>query len=224
MNKTLGREALVEVAAALMDEYGIDHVSDNQIIQVSGHRNRSAVKYHFGSRDDLLRAVMLPIQEKMDAERHALLDHLESVGGEISARSAVEVAVGPLGRLLRHPEGRRYLRLAAQVLDHPRFAGEVRDLLWTNVGTSTGLARSAALVAPYMQHIPVEIRLERGGLAMGFVIRACADQARLLDSPSAPRPPLTVDDFMTNLVDTTLAMLLTPSSVQAPTGVAGPSS
>ncbi|HXW79768.1 MAG TPA: hypothetical protein VEJ84_09715 [Acidimicrobiales bacterium] len=213
VHRALGREALIEVAAALMDEHGIDQVSDNQIIQVSGHRNRSAVKYHFGSRDDLVRAVMVPAREKMDAERNALLDHLETVGGQVSARSAIEVAVGPLARQLRTPEGRRHLRLTAQVLDHPRFASEVRDALWANVSNGSGLARSAALVGPYMQHLPVAVRMERGSLAMGFVVRACADQARLLDSPSPLRAPLGLETFMANLVDMVLALLLAPTSV-----------
>lgn len=217
MTKALGPEALIEVAAALMDEHGIDQVSDSQIVQVSGHRNRSAVKYHFGSRDDLVRAVMLPTREKLDAERIALLDHLETVGAQVSARSAVEVAVGPLARQLRSPEGRRFLRLAAQILDHPRFANDIRDVLWANMGTNNGLARSAVLLGPYMQHIPVTVRVERASMAMGFVVRACADQARLLDNLSPVRTPLGLEDFVANLVDTVLALLLAPSSVPGST-------
>ncbi len=218
MSKALGPEALLEVAAALMDEHGIDQVSDSQIIAVSGHRNRSAVKYHFGTRDDLLRAVMHPTMERLDAERVALLDHLETMGGQVSARSAIEVAVGPVARQLRTPEGRRYLRLAAQVLDHPRFAGDIRDVLWTNIGTNGGLARSAALLGPHMQHLPVVIRVERASLALGYVLRACADQARLLDNPVPQRAPLGLEHFITNLVDTVLALLLTPTTVPEATG------
>jgi AcrR family transcriptional regulator len=219
VSKALGPEALIEVAAALMDEHGIDGVSDSQIIQVSGHRNRSAIKYHFGSRDDLVRAVMMPTMEKMNAERNALLDHLETVGGgQVSARSAVEVAVGPLARQLRSPEGRRYLRLGAQVLDHPRFVNDIRDVLWGSTAANRGLVRSAALLGPYMQHIPPAVRLERASLAVGFVIRACADQARLLDNPLPSRPPHGLEDFVANLVDTTLAMLLAPSTVTSVSG------
>lgn len=209
----LGPEALIEVAAALMDEHGIDQVSDSQIIQVSGHRNRSAVKYHFGSRDDLVRAVMLPTMQKMNAERNALLDHLETVGGGVSSRSAVEVAVGPLARQLRSPEGRRYLRLAAQVLDHPRFVSDMRNVLWGNMGTNSGILRTSALLGSHMQHLPMAIRVERGTLAIGFVLRACADQARLLDDPAPLRTPLDLEDFFANLVDSVLAMLLSPSTV-----------
>ena len=42
-----------------------------------------------------MRVVMHLTMEKLDAERVALLDHLETMGGQVSARSAIEVAVGP---------------------------------------------------------------------------------------------------------------------------------
>jgi hypothetical protein len=64
-----------------------------------------------------------------------------------------------------------------------------------------------------MQRLPVAVRLERASLAMGFVVRACAHQARLLDSPSSLRAPLGLEDFIANLVDTVLALLLAPTSV-----------
>ena len=66
-----------------------------------------------------MRAVMHPTMEKLDAERVALLDHLETMGGQVSARSAIEVAVGPVARQLRTPEGRRYLRLAGDQPEQP---------------------------------------------------------------------------------------------------------
>jgi hypothetical protein len=45
----------------------------NPVLRVIGDR--------FGSRDDLVRAVMHPTMEKLDAERVALLDHLQTIGG-----------------------------------------------------------------------------------------------------------------------------------------------
>jgi len=51
----------------------------------------------------------------------------------------------------------------------------------------------------------------------GFVIRACSDQSRLMDSDPPARPVLSVEDFTVNLVDTILAILQAPTSV-APGG------
>src|SRR3954468_22493511 len=107
-----GREALLDAAAVLMDERGIDDVSVNDIHRLSGHRNRSALAYHFGSRDDVVRALVTRTMSAVDAERNALLDHLESVGTPMTPRTVFDVLVGPAARLLRDAAGRRYLRLA----------------------------------------------------------------------------------------------------------------
>jgi hypothetical protein len=55
---------------------------------------------------------------------------------------------------------------------------------------------------------------ERGGQIVGFIVRACADQARLMDMGAPARSLLSVDDFTLNLIDTALAVLQAPTSVQ----------
>src|SRR5215475_13374952 len=96
-----GRAALLDAAAVLMDERGIDNVSLNQINRASGHRNRSAVTYHFGSRDAVVRELIGRTMEALDAERNALLDHLETTGATLTERVVLEVAVAPFTRQLR---------------------------------------------------------------------------------------------------------------------------
>jgi len=48
---------------------------------------------------------------------------------------------------------------------------------------------------------------------IGFIIRACSDQSRLMESDPPARPVLSVDDFTVNLVDTIRAILQAPTSV-----------
>ena len=44
MNRQLGKQAILDAAAILMDERGVDNVTTQDINQASGHRNRSAVQ------------------------------------------------------------------------------------------------------------------------------------------------------------------------------------
>lgn len=205
-----GREALLDAAALLMDERGIDQVSLNEINRASGQHNRSAIQYHFGSRDTLVRELFTRTMLTIDAERSALLDHLETSNGQVGVRAAIEVVIGPLARHLRTPDGRRYLRLCGQLLNHPRYNKDARDALQMN----TSLIRCAGHVRPGLAHLPPAIAIERASQLIAFTTRALADQARLLDTDQPPRPPLPPDAFTTNLVDVALAMITAPTTTR----------
>jgi len=208
--RTLGKQALLDAAAALMDERGVDNVSTHDIAAASGHRNRSAVQYHFGTRDAVIRALIDRTMDLVNAERNAVLDHLEATGAALTPRSVIEVAVGPLARQLRTPEGRRYLRLCAQLINHPQFMTDARDAIAVN----TSIARCTRHLVPAIAHLPPAVAAERGSQIAGFIVRACADQARLMDTGTPARPLLTVEDFTLNLIDTVLAILQAPTSVE----------
>jgi AcrR family transcriptional regulator len=208
----LGKQALLDAAAALMDERGVDNVSTHDIAAASGHRNRSAVQYHFGTRDAVIRAVIGRIMDPVNAERNAVLDHLEATGAALTPRTVIDVAVGPLARQLHTPEGRRYLRLCAQLINHPLFMTDARDAIAVN----TSIARCTRHLTPAIAHLPSAVAAERGSQIAGFIIRACADQARLIDTGTPARPLLTVEDFTLNLTDTVLAILQAPTSIQPP--------
>ena len=105
MTRQLGKQALLDAAAVLMDERGVNNVTLQDIGQASGHRNRSAVQYHFGSRDAVIRAVIGRTMEPLDAERNLLLDHLETTGAPLTTRGVLDVIVLPLARQLAPRRG-----------------------------------------------------------------------------------------------------------------------
>ena len=209
MTRQLGKQALLDAAAVLMDERGVDNVSINDISQASGHRNRSAVQYHVGNRDAVIKAVISRSMEPIDAERNMLLDHMEATGAALTTRSVLEVVVRPLARQLRTPEGRRYFRISAQLINHPRFMSDAGDAITIN----TSITRCAAYILPSLDHLPAPIIAERTRQAIGFIIRACSDQSRLMDSDPPARAVLSAEDFTVNLVDTIMAILQAPTSV-----------
>jgi AcrR family transcriptional regulator len=194
MARQLGKQALLDAAAVLMDERGVDNVTLQDISQASGHRNRSAVQYHFGSRAAVIQAVISQTMDPVDAERNMLLDHLEATGTTLTTRGVLEVVVRPLARQLHTPEGRRYFRIGAQLINHPRFMIDAGQAVTVN----TSIARCAAYILPSLDHLPA---------------RACGDQGRLMDSDPPPRPVLSVEDFTINLVDTIMAIIQAPTSV-----------
>lgn len=207
--RTTGRDAILNAAAVLMDDRGVDNVSLNEINRASGNRNRSAIAYHFGSRDAIVRELAARTMATVDAERNTLLDYLHSTRAQLTERDVVEVIVVPLTRQLGTSEGRRFLRLTGQLINHPRYNADARELLAVN----SSIQRCVAHLAGALGHLPPALRFERGSQITGFLVRACADQARLTDTDQPPRLPLDPSAFTANLIDMLLAMMHAPSTV-----------
>jgi AcrR family transcriptional regulator len=81
-------ETLKAVALHLFAEHGVDAVSVRQIAEAAGQKNHAAVGYHFGSKEDLVHAVVVHGARLIDELRNRLLDEIEAGGGP---RSLVDV-------------------------------------------------------------------------------------------------------------------------------------
>lgn len=206
----LGRDALLDAASVLMDEHGVDGVSLNEIGRASGHQNRSAVSYHFGDREAIVRALIERTSTQIDAERNTLFDHLETTGKALTVRTLIEASVSPLSSRLRTAEGRRYLRLIGQVVESPRYVRDVAGLLSFNSSTFRATMLLRDLVPPR----PPAIQALRGRLIVGVLIRGYADQARMIDTDPPPPGLLGVEDFTTALVDLLMGLVEARSTVE----------
>ncbi|MCC3274578.1 TetR/AcrR family transcriptional regulator [Arthrobacter sp. zg-Y20] len=70
------RAVLLDAAEELFARYGIDAVSNRRIAEHAGTANHSAVAYHFGSRDELLRTLATRHLEDTNRRRTELLKTL----------------------------------------------------------------------------------------------------------------------------------------------------
>ncbi|QAY60286.1 TetR/AcrR family transcriptional regulator [Microbacterium protaetiae] len=91
------REALLDAAEELFAKNGIDAVSSRRIAEHAGSANHSAVAYHFGTRDDLLRALIFRHNDVVAARRRELLAEL---GPHPSVHDIVRCRLLPLVELL----------------------------------------------------------------------------------------------------------------------------
>src|SRR5271155_4051745 len=89
------RELLLDAAARLFAERGVDNVSIADIVRSADQRNTSAVHYHFGSRDEILRAVMFRHVDDLAARRIELLKEAQRRPSS-DARAAAEAIVRPI--------------------------------------------------------------------------------------------------------------------------------
>jgi AcrR family transcriptional regulator len=189
-----GRTRLLDTAERLLDEHGIDGVSLRTVTLAAGHRNASAVNYHFGNREQLVAAVLRRRQVLLEERRQAHLDALEA-SGPVTPTDALRAAIGPLSDLLEDLTGRRYLRLLFQAVNHPAFYGRAVDTY------SPSIARVGAHLLPLVAHLPGACRPPQPPLGRRIALLALADQARLLDTDPPPHPVLDRTTFTGDLVE-----------------------
>ena len=188
-----GRQRLLDTALRLFDEEGLNGTSARAVARAAGHRNVGAVAYHFGSVFGLLQAVLAHWQERAEQRREQLLDELEA-SGNVTPRAAIDAMFTPHVEFLDDPDGRRFLRVLNQTVNHPTWFDEA------NPARLRGNQRGIAHLLPLWEHVPEEVRVYRAFNAFGLVCFALAEQARLLDTPSPGRPILDKDTFKNDLI------------------------
>ncbi len=204
------RIRLVETAERLFAERGVNGVSLREIGAEAGQRNTGAVRYHFGSKEQLVSAVfehrMVPINER----RLALLEELDAAGAGHTMRGLTEAFLYPLAEMLGEPgKPSWYLRFcihAAYVEGAP--PRNLDGQLWTRGGATV---RERYLRLLEIAGVPATLHEERWTLFSGFITHALADRERLLQqSPRRVRTPRAA--FLANLVDTAVALAGAPVS------------
>ncbi len=67
------RESILAAAERLFAERGVEGVSNRQISEAAGQGNNTAVGYHFGTKTDLIRALVRERQTAVDEIRRRML-------------------------------------------------------------------------------------------------------------------------------------------------------
>lgn len=124
------RTRLLDAAEALFMSHGFDGASLRQITSEAGV-NLAAGHYHFGSKEDLFRAVLARRLNALNQERLAVLDDLETraAGAPLKPSQIVDAFFGTLLRQAssQGPRGQTFLRLLGRTLTEP--SAFIRTLL-----------------------------------------------------------------------------------------------
>jgi AcrR family transcriptional regulator len=207
------RQKLVDAGTRLFAERGVDAVSLGEINRAAGQRNASALQYHFGGREGLLRAILAPFAEAIrDRRRELIADALAARSdGHVDARRAVEVLVRPQAEYAGGGwRERAQSRIVADLFADPAHPyAEFDDLLGERATAEMG-----GLLLDALAELPAPVRGERLRVASAFVVHAASDWARHIDATATdvrhPDPVTPVDVFVENLVDMILGALTAP--------------
>ncbi|MCU1393909.1 MAG: TetR family transcriptional regulator [Ilumatobacteraceae bacterium] len=196
------KQQLIAAAERLFAERGIEGVSLREINSAAGQKNSTALQYHFGDRQGLLRAVLRKHTPAIDAARMAMLDAYV-VRGVDDLRELAAALVRPSAAKLSDADGgRAYLQISGQVLNRPELRFDER----TTSNPRDSINRWRQLVGPLLPDLAVR-RLHHRFTAIR--VSAAELARRASDSPRR-------DDqlFTSHLVDLVAALLAAPVSEQ----------
>tara|TARA_R110000868_G_scaffold71948_6_gene210073 strand:+ start:1954 stop:2649 length:696 start_codon:yes stop_codon:yes gene_type:complete len=124
-------EHLKQVACRLFAERGVDGVTVRQIAEAAGQKNHAAVGYHFGSKEHLIRELVLDGAMLIEERRDAWLSALETKGAPASTREVIDIlvraAIEPPALGLADSYNRFIVMLA---MTHRAFFMEVLGTQW----------------------------------------------------------------------------------------------
>src|SRR6202163_3766227 len=76
-------------AQMLFARHGVDAVTVQQIVTAAGQRNNAALHYHFGSKEELIRQLVVDGAMVLDERRRGMLQEIEARGGPSTIREAM---------------------------------------------------------------------------------------------------------------------------------------
>ncbi|MCR6489142.1 TetR family transcriptional regulator [Amycolatopsis sp. OK19-0408] len=197
------RESILVTAERLFAEHGVHVVSNRHISEAAGQGNNAAVNYHFGTKVDLVRAIIRKHSDRMEALRAELV---EAVDGAGSLRDWVACLVRPSTTYLRELGAPTWFaRFSAQVMTDPAL----RELIAEESLASPALARAVEGMNRSMDGLPPDVRAERGDMARQLMIHMTAERERALAEGTAT-PRASWDDAGTGLIDAITGLILAP--------------
>jgi AcrR family transcriptional regulator len=159
------RTRLLDAAERLFAERGLDAVSVRDITELAD-ANTAAIHYHFGSKQDLIAAVLERRAAVMGKRREELLDRLEE-RPDVELRDVVQAAmVRPTAELVAEGRGgRNYVAFLAALGSHAELVALVIDVY--DPYTERCL-RALERVTP---ELPDAVRLQRFAVGKDLVNR-----------------------------------------------------
>jgi AcrR family transcriptional regulator len=200
------RDLLLDAAARLFAERGIDNVSVAEIVRMARQRNVSAVNYHIGTRDDVLFAVMARHVPVIAARRGELLERARATPAT-EVRPAAEAIVRPVTEFAQRGwRERAYLQIGSELSGAmERASADIQELMQHTDGYAAW-----DLLRQRCPSVRADLWRVRREICIAFVGRAAADRARLLDKGDKGRI-LSDDRFVGNLIDMVIGALTAPS-------------
>src|ERR1700730_17325982 len=90
------KDQLKVAAQMLSARHGVDAVTIQQIVDAAGQRNNAALYYHFRTKEELIRQMVVDGAAVLDARRRERVEEMAKRGGTASIREVMLVLFRPV--------------------------------------------------------------------------------------------------------------------------------
>jgi AcrR family transcriptional regulator len=170
------RLALMRAAEQLFAQQGVDRVSLREIAIAAGQRNVSAATYHFGSKRELIEAILerhsLPVQDSWGPALAADSEH------RLDLNTLLELLVRPLVAKIDDADGGRcFLELSAELVASRSF-----PMMGMRVASTPGTQEMAKRIAEHGVEVAPMIRVLRSTRLASVLFGSIGDYLRLINN------------------------------------------
>lgn len=203
------RKALLLTAERLYARLGIDGVSLREINREAQQKNRSAIHYHFGSRESVIEGIFQMRAAQIDRRRRELLTELRARKATVTVRELIDGIIRPQTEVWKQEiDPYHYNRFLAQAVlsGHDELRAMWRKYF------SRGLQDYWMDIVELLPELPDAVLRQRLAVATDFAIYGLATLERVVESNRNTNASFSFDRAIENLIDMLTAAISTPPS------------
>lgn len=215
MSSDITSERIRRASRKLFSRRGVDGVSVREVVAEAGARNNGSIHYYFGSKDALVKELVMEGARAIDDYRRMALDALEKDDPAPDLRAIMAILVDSMvNEGDERLEG--YARFFAGVrLNQRHLANNPLEGRW-----SAGTRRCYAHLRRSLPGFSDAVLLQRFTIAQAHIVAALAERETVLEQASQPGAApevvgnaawwgarIAIDD----VTDTALALMVTPA-------------
>ncbi|MEV0381478.1 TetR family transcriptional regulator [Nonomuraea sp. NPDC050643] len=188
------REAILDAAERLFAEHGIGEVSNRQIGQAAGQANNFAVGYHFGTKADLVRAIVRRYTTGTEERR---LRMLQAITDSSDLRAWISCLVRPA---TTHLDALGVPSWRARCLAQAALVPALRRIVVEESAATPSMRRTLEGMFRLLPGLPDEVHAERGDMSRLLIMHTLAERERALHE-GGPTARTTWETTAVGLID-----------------------
>lgn len=206
--KITARDRIKLAARRLMAERGFDGVSTREIVKAAGQKNQGSLNYYFGTKEELVREVVVDGARRIDERRNAALDELMASGGPTRVEDLTDILIFPAVRISRggtynEDSYSRFVTLLGQ--SHPELFAAALERKW-----NSGYKRCLNEIRKLLPDIPVAVLNQRFSFIGGYLGSVLSMREKVLTDDKRPNKMWASDSTLRHFSQTMAAILTAP--------------